>query len=81
MGHSASIQSTSTGSQKVRAARLLINDMMKLSLDIAGDGVFSVREGPGIILVDLNAGTNKTLVSRSDIRDVRCRPYSTYAAC
>lgn len=38
---------------------------------VAGDGVFSVRSALGIDLVDLKSGTNRTLVSLADVKDVR----------
>src|SRR5713101_3328825 len=40
------------------------------SFDVAGDGVFSEEQGGNIVLVDLRAGVNRTLVSGKDVVDV-----------
>ncbi|KAF8323522.1 dipeptidyl aminopeptidase [Cantharellus anzutake] len=40
----------------------------------AGDGVFSVQIGGDIVLVNLDTGTNKTLMSQKDVNDEHGRP-------
>jgi len=37
----------------------------------AGDGIFSIKSGAEIKLVDLKTNTTKTLVNAADIKDVR----------
>ena len=45
---------------------------LQVSIDAlqAGDGVFSVQADGDIVLVDLHTGTNRTLVSHFDVKDV-----------
>ncbi len=38
----------------------------------AGDGVFAVRQGSSISLVDLKSNSTKELLSTQEIRDVSC---------
>ncbi|KAF8310067.1 dipeptidyl aminopeptidase [Clavulina sp. PMI_390] len=45
----------------------------------AGDGVFSQESHGDIILVDLKSGTNRTLVSRQDVKDEHGKPLEWYS--